>query len=104
MQLHFHKSELKTGMMVELCNGMRYTVMLDTCMDGRNLLTGGKNGYGWLSLDKYNDSLVFSDKGITEKDDTMFWSVKRVYAPNNVGAVGKFKDHHILWERMNSYV
>lgn len=104
MAMQFHKSDLKTGMMVELHNGMRYIVMLDTCMDGRSLLTGGKNGYGWLDLNKYDENLIFSDKGIREKDDSMFWSIKRVYMPNSVNAVGKFRDHRMMWERMNSYV
>ena len=96
------KSDLKTGMMVELHNGMRYTVLLNTCMDGRDILTGGKGGYGWVSLDKYNEDLLFEERGRLESGDTLFWSIRKVFVPRSIADLGKYSNHKLIWER-NDY-
>ena len=50
------KSDLKTGMVVEARNGEKYLVMLEPDCEDRELINF--NG-GYLSLNDYNDELIF---------------------------------------------
>jgi hypothetical protein len=76
----FTKSDLKTGMTVELRNGGRYVVFLDTCAqenDGRykDVLIGINHEYSWLPLSMYNENLY--DGETTESG----WDIVKVFKP-----------------------
>lgn len=78
----FTKSDLKTGMTVELRNGGRYVVFLDTCAqesDGRykDVLIGTRKEYSWLPLSMYNYNLKDGETTDNESE----WDIVKVFKP-----------------------
>jgi hypothetical protein len=79
--MFFTQSDLKTGMTVELRNGERYVVFLDTCAqenDGRykDVLIGINHEYSWLPLSMYDYNLKDA-----EGDGDSEWDIVKVFKP-----------------------
>lgn len=95
------KKELKSGMLVEISDGSKYMVVLDTGMDNtnttsNNVLVGvredGTIGRGWMSLDRYRDDLTY---------DNNCYNICAVYFPPLAIEIGNFKRYKELWRRGN---
>ncbi len=95
------KKELKSGMLVEISDGSKYMVVLDTGMDNtnttsNNVLVGvredGTIGRGWMSLNGYRDDLTY---------DNNCYNICAVYFPPLAIEIGNFKRYKELWRRGN---
>lgn len=87
------KKDLRTGMVVEIRNGAKYTVMLNaqSGTDNDDILANHEGGF--VRLSNYRDDL--SDKN---NDD---FDIIRVFEHFGLGALLKFNDRDmkVLWER-----
>ena len=78
----FTKSDLKTGMTVELRNGGRYVVFLNTCalesdVRYKDVLIGINHEYSWLPLSMYNENLYDGETSDEESE----WDIVKVFKP-----------------------
>jgi hypothetical protein len=82
------KSDLKTGMWVELRNGKSAMVLMST--NNGDILSGPK---AWFPIDALNDDLTY--EGIKDSD------IIRIYQPmsNRVYFGGMLEEMNLLWER-----
>ena len=87
------KSDLKSGMWVELRNGNRYLIMtnVDTLYHGNNRIVGIRDG-GFQVFSKYSDDLL---SGLLNSYDVM----KVFFNGGITGSTYSFKNMPILWER-----
>lgn len=76
------KSDLRTGMIVELRNGKRYVVLLHTGLgdEQENIL---RNKMGWEPLSKYDEDMYH--KGSLS---TSGWDIVRIWEANHASCVG----------------
>lgn len=92
-----NKSDLKTGMVVEVKNGEKYLVMLNA--ENKSMSLINFNG-GFMSLDDYDESL-----NCVNGDDVDEWSVIKVYSlEKNISVIFSctnrvIKNAKVLWER-----
>ena len=89
------KSELKTGMVVELRSGNRALVVKDTCCGNDAIIFADDN---WIELDRYNNNLAWSF-GLHD-----IISVYKPSSPNNFLNFKTLSDHLLgemecIWER-----
>ena len=92
-QIMFEKSDLKSGMLVELRNGRYYTVVMDyeTEHHGTGAMFG--KGGGFIHIDIYNNDLTNNLLGE--------FDIVKVYKPKCDGDVlsDDIHDFNLIWER-----
>ena len=96
-QRDFNKSELKTGMFVELRNGGIYMIAMDLygLHPERNMI---KTDGGFMSLSDYTDDLKYKKYSWDEQ-----WDIIRVYSMmssklGNIFVKFSEKDLNLLWD------
>lgn len=92
MNKEFTKSDLKTGMIVETREGIKYVVLLNACMFGDLIVNG--NDLCWNGLSNYNDELI-EHHGYNELD------IVKVYKPKHPYTIHTFEEDalELIWER-----
>ena len=100
-----NKSDLKTGMIVELRNGKELVVFIDTCIekgkyDNTSFLVNVDKG-DWIGLNKYTNSLLYIRKnGYAEVAD---YDIVKVYKPAHVYSFMNIKykeeERKLIWSR-----
>ena len=90
MKTNMKKSDLKTGMIVELRDGQKGMILesvgeFGTLIQGRN---------GWASLSRYNNDL-------TVRCPSNSLDVIRVYRPNRISQIvqARWEAQELVWER-----
>ena len=89
------KSDLKTGMVVELLNGNKYVVMIDTCMGDFPEILLDLDEHGYIGMEVLNNDMKC-------ESDCAF-SVKKVYAPFSPSCLIEGIGYDLLWEDGNDY-
>ena len=92
------KSELKTGMVVELANSSRALVVKDNCYGEDSIIFANDN---WTGLDSYSEDLLWYVDEIERLD---LVKVYKPTTPNNFLNFRTLKDHlngtmECIWER-----
>ena len=98
------KSELKTGMVVELANGNRALVVKDNCYKQDAIIFTNDN---WTDLDSYSEDLLWHVEEIERSAFVKSCGIVKVYkptTPNNFLNFKTLKDHmngtmECIWER-----
>lgn len=92
MNKEFTKGDLKTGMIVETREGVKYVVLRNACTFG-DLIVNGKDLY-WNELSNYNDELI-------EHNDYNELDIVKVYKPKHPYAIHTFEEDklELIWER-----
>lgn len=90
MKTNMKKSDLKTGMIVELRDGQKGMILesvgeFGTLIQGRN---------GWASLSRYNNDL-------TVRYPSNSLDIIRVYRPNRISQIvqARWEAQELIWER-----
>ncbi len=103
MRETFKKSDLKTGMIVEMRNGSKFTVMLDTVMtygDAKDIFVSMEEDYDWTCFERYTGDL--KNRSYREFD------IVKVYQPSHcnsfvassrLNADYRVNDDMLIWER-----
>ena len=103
MRETFKKSDLKTGMIVEMRNGDKFTVMLDTVMsydDAKDVFVSVEKDYDWTCFERYTDDL----RNLCYRE----FDIVKVYQPshcNSFVASSKLNadycvnDNMLIWKR-----
>ena len=93
------KSDLKTGMVVELANGRRGLVVVNNCYGEDGIIYSNDN---WSGLDAYDEDLTWNFVGPDSQLDVV--KVYKPSTPNNFLNFKTLKDHlfgtmKLIWER-----
>ena len=88
------KSELKTGMIVEVRHGKRFMVMLNY-LDGEDILSGVDYSTDWVYLSDYREDLTTPSRT---------WKIVKVYEPKFRGIPNAEGELALLWERKEPVV
>jgi len=98
----FEKSDLKTGMIVELENGDKYLIVLNclsTQQTSKDILI---NTNGWLLLKNYKQNLkdykrnpTFLENEYTDKS----FNIIKVFKSKWNGSIMSFSNLELIWER-----
>lgn len=111
------KSDLKTGMVVEIREGMLYLVLLDTKFKGEEKNVIWREGGFWMLLDRYDENM----KCLPEHDDILYkgdpddpfteeeiqsakhFDVVAVYSPEYPAAIlsRRLYGNNILWTEID---
>jgi hypothetical protein len=102
MRETFKKSDLKTGMIVEMRDGSKFTVMLDTVAIDKDVLIGVENDYDWERLSNYTDDLINTNCSHGDCDIVKVYQPSHCYsfvASNKLNANYRVNDNELIWER-----
>lgn len=101
MRETFKKSDLKTGMIVEMRDGSKFTVMLNTVVN-KDLLVSVEKDHDWESLNNFTDELINTNCFDNRCDIVKVYKPSHCYsfvASNKLNANYCVNDSMLIWER-----